>query len=84
MLPQAGLWVPAVGRLVTRLLYLGLKGVAPMMLRPQSAGWAGPPGFLRLWVPCMGCLFVTGRVARGGGTSVKGVEEGKKEKKKKE
>lgn len=46
MLPQAELWVPAVGRLVLRLLYLCLKGVAPMELRPQNVGWAGPPG---LW-----------------------------------
>lgn len=29
-LPQAGLWVPAVGRLVPRLLYLCLKGAAPV------------------------------------------------------
>lgn len=23
-----------------------------MKLRPQSAGWAGPPGLFRVWVPC--------------------------------
>lgn len=54
-LPQAGLWVPAVGRLVPCLLYLCLKGAAPMKLRPQSAGWAGlgwAPRALRVWVPC--------------------------------
>lgn len=33
-LPQAGLWVPAVGRLVPRLLYLCLKGAALVKLRP--------------------------------------------------
>lgn len=44
MLPQAGLWVPAVGRLLVSLLYLCLKWKAPVELRPQSEGWAGPPG----------------------------------------
>lgn len=81
-LPQAGLWVPAVGRLVPRLLYLCLKGAAPMKLRPQSAGWAGlgPQGFQGVgamqWTP-----FVTGWVAREGGTDV-GRDEGWEEKKK--
>lgn len=81
-LPQAGLWVPAVGRLVPRLLYLCLKGAAPMKLRPQSAGWAGlgPQGFQGVGA-MQRTPFVTGWVARGGGTDVGcggGKEEGRK------
>lgn len=44
MLPQAGLRVPAVGRLLVSLFYLCLKWKAPVELRPQTEGWAGPPG----------------------------------------
>lgn len=78
-LPQAGLWVPAVGRLVLRLLYLCLKGAAPMELRPQSAGRAGlgPQGFQGVGA-MQRTPFVTGWVARGGGTDVGWGDRGKK------
>lgn len=73
--------VPAVGRLVLRLLYLCLKGAAPLELRVQARlGWAGlvwaPRAFKGVgatqWRP-----FVRGWVARGGGIDVRG-GEGKK------
>lgn len=45
-LPQAGLQVPAVGRLVPRLHYLCLKGGGPHEAQTSEykQGWAGPPG----------------------------------------
>lgn len=46
-LPRAGLWVPAVDRLVPRLLYLYLKGAAPRSadFRVRAGmGRAGPLG----------------------------------------
>lgn len=81
MLPQTGLWVPAVGRLVSCLLYLCLKGAAFLRWTdPQSTSWAGPPGLFR-GVGAMQCtLFVTEWVAIGGATNVGGVELKKKKK----
>lgn len=50
-----------------------------MELRPQSEGWAGPPGAFRMWVPCIGCLLLEAGWQEEGGIDVGwGGTEGKK------